>query len=156
MGAGECRDLMQDVENWRRVINDWFREQQVWALRFGPKPEKPLDRCRKLPPEALTTAPILPQPEMHAYLARFRSVFGRADTLRNAEIYLRGLCSDLERKNGETMEAAIPGARQMDIFNFLARSPWSAQTLDEQRVQDWPGRRGSPSRAASAQRRSSS
>src|SRR5579875_3029590 len=124
MGRGERQDLMRDDKNWRSMINDWLREQQARALRFGPKPEKPLDRRRKLPPEAVTVAPILPQPEMHAYLQRFRPVFGRSDTLRNAEIYLRGLCSDLPRKNGETMEAAIPGARQMDIFNFLVRSSW--------------------------------
>jgi SRSO17 transposase len=137
MGFGEGQDLMRDDKNWRSMINDWAREQQARALRFGPKPEKPLDRRRKLPPEAITVAPILPQPEMHAYLERFRAVFGRSDTLRNAEIYLRGLCSDLPRKNGETMEAAIPGARQMDIFNFLARSSWSAQALDQRRVTDW-------------------
>jgi SRSO17 transposase len=137
MGLGEDQDLMQDDKNWRSMINDWVREQQARALRFGPKPEKPLDRRRKLPPEAITVAPIVPQPEMRAYLQRFRAVFGRSDTLRNAEIYLRGLCSDLPRKNGETMEAAIPGARQMDIFNFLVRSNWSAQALDERRVLDW-------------------
>lgn len=137
MGFGEDQDLMRNDENWRNVVNDWLREQQVRALRFGPKPEKPLDRRRKLPPEAVSTAPILPQPEMHAYVERFRSIFGRSDTLRNAEIYLRGLCSDLKRKNGETLEAAIPGAAQMDIFNFLARSPWSAQALEQWRVRDW-------------------
>ena len=57
---------------WRMAINEWLREQQQRALRFGPKPEKPFDPRRKLPPEAVTMAPILPQPEMYAYRARFR------------------------------------------------------------------------------------
>ena len=39
---------------------------------------------------------------------------GRRETVRNAEIYLTGLCSDLPHKNGETMEASIPGADQAD------------------------------------------
>lgn len=131
-----------DNTSRRMELNRWLREQQVRALRFGPRPEKPLDRRRKLPPQAIPSAPILPQPEMHAYVQGFRSVFGRWDTLRNAEIYLLGLCGDLARKNGETMEAAIPGASQMGIFNFLVRSSWSPEALDRARVLQWIGERG--------------
>ncbi len=96
----------------RMKLHAWLRDQRVRALRFGPKEPKPLDRRRKLPPQAVPTGPILPQPEMHACVEGFRSAFRRRDTLRNAEIYLLGLCSDLPHKNGETMEAAIPGAKQ--------------------------------------------
>jgi len=74
---------------------------------------------------------------MHEYVQGFRSVFRRQDTLRNAEIYMLGLCSDLPAKNGETMEAAIPGAKQEDIYNLLARSAWDPVALDRARVEQW-------------------
>jgi hypothetical protein len=131
------------MDNTKRMdLNAWLREQQVRSLRFGPKEPKPFDPRRKLPPQAIPTGPILPQPEMHAYVQGFRSVFRREDTMRNAEIYLLGLCSDLPHKNGETMEAAIPGAKQMDIFNFLVRSGWAPEALDRARVLQWVSERG--------------
>jgi SRSO17 transposase len=141
MALGEGQQSM-DNQQWMDFLNDWLREQQIRALRFGPKAEKPFDPRRKLPPQAVGSAPILPQPEMHRYVEGFRSVFRRRETRRNAEIYLLGLCSDLPHKNGETMEAAIPGAKQMDIFNFLVRAGWSPEALDEARVRQWIGERG--------------
>ena len=128
------------------AVNEWVREQQARARRFGPKPEKPFDSKRKLPPQAIPSAPILPQAEMHQYVGAFRAVFGRRDTLRNAEIYLLGLCSDLPRKNGETMEAAIPGANQEDVYNFLVRSGWVPEALDQARLRHWRSERGHGSR----------
>ena len=103
MVLGEGPESMDNAK-WM-ALNDWLREKQARALRFGPKVEKPFDPKRKLPPHKVPAAPILPQPEMHEYLERFRPVFKRSDTLRNAEIYLLGLCSDLPHKNGETMGA---------------------------------------------------
>jgi hypothetical protein len=126
----------------RMDLNAWLRQQRVRSLRFGPKEPKPFDARPKLPPQAVPTGPILPQPQMHAYVQGFRSVFRRRDTMRNAEIDLLGLCSDLPRKNGETMEAAIPGAKQMDIFHFLVRSGWAPEALDQARVQQWVAERG--------------
>ena len=87
------------MENSKRMdLNAWLREQKARDLRFGPKPEKPFDARRKLAPQDVPCAPILPQPEMHAYVQGFRAVFRRQDTMRNAEIYLLGLCSDLPHK----------------------------------------------------------
>ena len=131
------------MDNIRQMdLNAWVREQQARSLKFGPKASKPFDARRKLMPQSIPTGPILPQPEMHAYVQGFRSVFRRQDTLRNAETYLLGLCSDLPHKNGETMEAAIPGARQMDIFNFLVRSKWEPGELDRERALQWVAERG--------------
>ncbi len=48
-------------------------------------------------------------------MERFRPVFRRRDTLRQAERYLAGLLSDLGWKNGQTMEAGVPGATQHGI-----------------------------------------
>ena len=110
------------MNNIRVQLNEWLREKQVCALRFGPKPEKPFDAQRQIKPEAIGRAPILPNQGLREYVQSFKGVFGRRETVRNAEIYGSGLCSDLPHKNGETMEAAIPGADQQDIYNFLVRS----------------------------------
>ena len=130
------------MDNILVQLNDWLRDKQARALRFGPKPEKPFDERRKIRPEAISRAPILPNPALREYVGRFKGVFGRRETVRNAEIYLTGLCSDLPHKNGETMEAAIPGADQEDIYNFLVRSTWSPEALDRARVEQWIGERG--------------
>jgi SRSO17 transposase len=65
---------------------------------------------------------------------QFRTVFRYRSTQDQALLYLLGLLSDLKRKNGETMEAGIPGARQQGVWDFLVRSPWSAEALDQARV----------------------
>ena len=130
------------MDNRRVQLHDWLREKQVRALRFGPKPEKPFDERRKIRPEAIGRAPILPNPDLSEYVRRFKGVFGRRETVSNAEIYMTGLCSDLPHKNGETMEAAIPGANQEDIYNFPARSTWSPEALDRARVEQWIKERG--------------
>lgn len=130
------------MDNIRVQLNDWLRDKQERALRFGPKPEKPFDERRKIKPESIGRAPILPNPGLRAYVQGFKHVFGRRETVRNAEIYATGLCSDLPHKNGETMEATIPGANQEDIYNFLARSTWSPESLDRARVEQWIAERG--------------
>ena len=53
---------------WRMAINEWLREQQQRALRFGPKPEKPFDPRRKLVPQQVASAPIVRQPDMQSYI----------------------------------------------------------------------------------------
>ena len=55
---------------------------------------------------------MTPPEQLASYLETFRPVFGRADTLLQAQRYLMGLLSNLKRKNGETIEAAVPGASQ--------------------------------------------
>ena len=130
------------MDNIRVQLNDWLREKQTRTLRFGPKPEKSFDERRKIKPESIGRAPILPNPGLRAYVQGFKHVFGRRERVRNAEIYMTGLCSDLPHKNGETMEAAIPGADQEDIYNFLVRSTWLPEALDRARVERWFSERG--------------
>lgn len=120
----------QRRQAWLRL----YREQQARALRFGPRPEKARDKRRKLEPFEYGAIALTPPEEVEAYLQSFQPVFGRRDTLRQAELYLLGLLSDLGRKNGETIEAAVPGATQQGVWDFLVRSPWSAAELDRARV----------------------
>lgn len=116
---------------WARFV----REEQLRALRFGPKPEQPLDQKRKLPKQDVPAVSITTPAEVEQYLSRFQRVFRYRSTLRQAMLYFLGLLSNLGRKNGETMEAGIPGATQQGVWDFLVRSPWSAEDLDRERVE---------------------
>ena len=109
------------------------KDDVIRKLRFGPQPEKPLDAKRKLPKWEVPAATKTPPWEVAEYLRVFASIFGRRDTLRRAVLYVLGLLSALRRKNGETMEAAIPGATQQGVYDFLVRSKWDAEALDRAR-----------------------
>ena len=134
---------MGDVEGrrgWARLV----REAKLRALRFGLRPEREQKKAeqwrdprkRKLKPRMYDALPLTPPAQLEQYLKRFARVFGRRDTLRQAELYLLGLLSSLARKNGETMEASVPGVTQESVYHFLARSPWSSEDLDRERVLD--------------------
>ena len=123
---------------WQRLQ----QEQQARALRFGPRPEKSRDIKRKLEPLVFGAVSLTPPDELDAYLQTFLPVFRRRDTLWQAELYLMGLLSDLKRKNGETIEAAAPAATQQGVWDFLVRSPWPADQLDQLRVRDGLRRAG--------------
>ena len=87
-------------------------------------------------PHEFDTAALTPPEPLARYLDGFRLVFKRRDTREVARLYATGLLSALPRKNGETMEASIPGATQENVHNFLVRSPWPAPELDRLRVLD--------------------
>ena len=110
------------------------REEQMRAMRFGPRSPKPLDEKRKLPKREVPAVSVTTPDELGSYVGEFGAVFRNRGTEHQAVLYLLGLLSDLERKNGETMEAGIPGATQQGVWDFLVRSPWSADTLDAARV----------------------
>ncbi len=127
-------------QGWARIV----REAELRALRFGHRAEREQKmaerwhdpRKRKLEPRRYDTISLTPPAQLEQYLQRFAHVFGRRDTLRQAELYLLGLLSSLARKNGETMEAAVPGVTQEGVYRFLSRSPWSSEDLDRARVLD--------------------
>ena len=108
----------------------------VRKLRFGPRAERPRDVRRKLEPLEYGAVSLTLPDELRNYLETFRPVFGRRDTLQQGFYYATGLLSDLRRKNGETIEAAVPGATQQGVWDFLVRSPWSWEELDRVRVLD--------------------
>ena len=106
-------------EAWQRL----WRDQQVRAGRFGLRPEKPRDVRRKLEPLVFGAVSLTPPEEIAAYLETCLPVFERRDTWRQAQSSALGLLSHLQRKNGETIEAAVPGATQQGVWDFLVRSP---------------------------------
>ncbi len=123
----------RDLKMWARLK----REQALRALRFGPRPPHERDPRRQLEPRRFGAVALIPPAPVSAYLERFAAVFRRRDTRELALLYLSGLLSDLARKNGETIESAVPGATQRNIWDFLARSKWSASGLDAARVLDY-------------------
>ncbi len=76
------------------------------------------------------------EPELAGYIEQFRPVFLRKDVVRQATRYVVALMSELPRKNGQTMADRIEGIHNRQAVHQLLRiSPWSAEQLDQQRVQ---------------------
>ena len=129
-----------------------MQDKVARSLRFGPhvleRRQKKREEIyndphkRKLRPREFDSASLTPPEPLARYLDGFRSVFRRRDTREVARLYTTGLLSNLPRKNGETMEAAIPGLTLESVHNFLVRSPWSAPDLDRVRVLDGFARAG--------------
>ena len=142
----------EELRKHRTVWLQQMHERAVRALRFGAdvrdqrqqKREQMYDdpRKRKLRPREFDAASLSPPEPVVRYLEGFRSVFKRRDTLAVAVLYVIGLLSDLPHKNGETMEAAIPGFTQEGAYRLLARGSWSAAELDRLRVLDGLDRAG--------------
>ncbi len=143
-GNGRYCGRVDEAEAERQAWGRMLREAKLRALRFGAQPgrEQKLaerwhdPRKRKLERHWFDTLALTPPARLEEYLATFAGIFGRRDTLRQAKLYVLGLLSPLSRKNGETMEAGIPGVTQEGVYHFLVHSPWSAAELDRVRVSD--------------------
>src|SRR5262245_30009587 len=84
--------------------------------------------------------PVVPKaspdvlPELATYLAPFASLFRRATSRASVERYLTGLLTDLERKNCDTIAAAVAGTSTECLQYLLTDAAWEPQALDQQRV----------------------
>ena len=84
--------------------------------------------------------PVVPKaspdalPELAAYLAPFASLFRRSTSRESVERYLTGLLTDLERKNCDTIAAAVVGTSTERLQHLLTDATWDPQALDQQRV----------------------
>jgi SRSO17 transposase len=84
--------------------------------------------------------PVVPKaspdalPELAAYLAPFALLFRRSTSRESVERYLTGLLTDLERKNCDTIAAAVVGTSTERLQHFLTDATWDPQALDQQRV----------------------
>ncbi len=61
---------------------------------------------------------------LHAFLQDLVMVMGRAERRHGAELYIRGLLLDGERKSIEPMAARLPGADVQALRQFVNQSPW--------------------------------
>lgn len=67
--------------------------------------------------------------EWGGVLARIRPLFGRSESKRHAEQYLRGLMSPLARKNGWTIAEFVGEPNPKALQRLLNLSPWDAAQL---------------------------
>jgi SRSO17 transposase len=84
--------------------------------------------------------PVVPKaspdtlPELTTYLAPFAPLFRRSSSRASVERYLTGLLTDLERKNCDTIAAAVAGTSTERLQYLLTDATWEPQALDQQRV----------------------
>jgi SRSO17 transposase len=76
-------------------------------------------------------------PELAAYLQPFAPLFRRSTSRESVERYLTGLLTDLERKNCDTIAAAVAGTSTERFQHLLTDAAWDPQALDQQRVATW-------------------
>ncbi|MBM3189936.1 MAG: IS701 family transposase, partial [Chloroflexi bacterium] len=85
-------------------------------------------------PVAVPKASPDPLPELRDFLRPFVGVFRRDETRRSIERYVTGLLTDLERKNCDTIAAAVAGTSSERLQYALTDAGWEPQDLDERRV----------------------
>ena len=73
-------------------------------------------------------------PELATYLKPFAPLFRRSTSRASVERYLTGLLTDLERKNCDTIAAAVAGTSTERLQHLLTDATWEPQALDQQRV----------------------
>jgi SRSO17 transposase len=73
-------------------------------------------------------------PELATYLKPFAPLFRRSTSRASVERYLTGLLTDLERKNCDTITAAVAGTSTERLQHLLTDATWEPQALDQQRV----------------------
>jgi SRSO17 transposase len=84
--------------------------------------------------------PVVPKaspdvlPELAIYLTPFAPLFRRSTSRASVERYLTGLLTDLERKNCDTIAAAVAGTSTECLQYLLTDAAWEPQALDQQRV----------------------
>jgi SRSO17 transposase len=73
-------------------------------------------------------------PELAAFLAPFTSLVHSRPSRQSLERYLTGLLTDLPRKNGETIAAAVAGTSTARLQPLLTDAAWDPAALDPARV----------------------
>ena len=66
--------------------------------------------------------------ELEEYVAEFEEAFKRPESLNWTEHYLKGLLSDLDRKNIEAMALSM-GLNVRSMQNFVGQSPWQLEPV---------------------------
>jgi SRSO17 transposase len=85
-------------------------------------------------PEAVPKASSDPLPEISAFLEPFAPLFRRSQSRHSLERYITGLLTDLDRKNCDTIAAALAGTSTERLQHLLTDADWDSLKLDELRV----------------------
>ena len=85
-------------------------------------------------PDAVPKASSEPLPEISAFLEPFAPLFRRAQSRHSLERYVTGLLTDLDRKNCDTIAAALAGTSTERLQHLLTDADWDSLELDGARV----------------------
>jgi SRSO17 transposase len=85
-------------------------------------------------PEAVPKASSDPLPELSTFLEPFAPLFRRSQSRHSLERYITGLLTDLDRKNCDTIAAALAGTSTERLQHLLTDADWDSLELDEARV----------------------
>ena len=96
-------------------------------------------------PDAVPKASSDPLPEISEFLKPFAPLFRRSQSRHSLERYLTGLLTDLDRKNCDTIAAAVAGTSTERLQHLLTDADWDSRQLDGARVRSLSAK--SPKRA---------
>src|SRR5215210_459932 len=85
-------------------------------------------------PDAVPKASSDPLPEIAEFLEPFAPLFRRSQSRHSLERYVTGLLTDLDRKNCDTISAAVAGTSTERLQHLLTDADWDSQELDGARV----------------------
>src|ERR671912_2300606 len=91
-------------------------------------------------PDAVPKASTDPLPEISAFLEPFSPLFRRSQSRHSLERYTTGLLTDLERKNCDTISAALAGTSTERLQHLLTDADWDSLELDGARVRSLSAR----------------
>ena len=85
-------------------------------------------------PYAVPKASSDPLPEISNFLEPFAPLFRRSQSRHSLERYVTGLLTDLDRKNCDTISAAVAGTSTERLQHLLTDADWDSLELDGARV----------------------
>jgi SRSO17 transposase len=85
-------------------------------------------------PDSVPKASSDPLPEIAEFLMPFAPLFRRSQSRHSLERYITGLLTDLDRKNCDTISAALAGTSTERLQHLLADADWDSLKLDAARV----------------------
>src|SRR5215213_11579113 len=85
-------------------------------------------------PAAVPKASSEPLPEISAFLLPFASLFRRSQSRHSLQRYITGLLTDLDRKNCDTIAAAVAGTSTERLQHLLTDADWDSRQLDGARL----------------------
>src|SRR5688572_23919403 len=91
-------------------------------------------------PDAVPKASSEPLPEISAFLEPFAPLFRRSQSRHSLERYITGLLTDLDRKNCDTIAAALAGTSTERLQHLLTDADWDSLKLDGARVRSLSAR----------------
>jgi SRSO17 transposase len=91
-------------------------------------------------PYAVPKASSDPLPEIAQFLKHFAPLFRRSQSRHSLERYVTGLLTDLDRKNCDTISAALAGTSTERLQHLLTDADWDSLKLDEARVRSLSAR----------------